>query len=101
MDKLEELFRLQMRFQQNFGFWPELYKIISAMMAESGELWGKSGGKWWKKHNSTKEEQVDELVDILHFFLMACLELKMTPQELFDAYVKKLDVNYKRQKEGY
>ena len=105
-DKLDELFRLQKEFQTKYGFFPTLDKWASALTAEGGELWtastdGKGQGKWWKKQPDTREHQVEELVDILHFFLGACLCLDMTPEELFDAYTKKLGVNYKRQQEGY
>ena len=100
-DKLDELFRKQKEFQDVCNLHPELKDICAALMAEGGELWGKVGGKWWKKHKTSTEEQIEELVDILHFFLTACLALHVSPKELFDSYCKKLDINYKRHKEGY
>lgn len=106
LDKLEEIFKLQKEFQEKYGYFPALDKWASALMSEGGELWtastdGKGQGKWWKKQADTREHQVEELVDILHFFLGACICLNVSPQELFDAYTKKLGVNYQRQREGY
>ena len=100
MDKLDELFSKQKNFQFHTGFNPELKDICSALMSEGGELWA-TCGKWWKKRQSTREKQVEETVDILHFFLTLCLRLGITPQELYDAYCEKLKVNYQRQADGY
>ena len=101
MDKLDELFKLQKEFQEKYNYQPELSQIAAALTAEGGELWNESGGKWWKKAKLSKAKQVGELVDILHFFLLACLNLGITPSELFEAYVAKLGVNYKRQEGNY
>jgi len=100
-DKLDSLFILQKEFQDKCSYWPELKDVAAALQAEGGELWGESEGKWWKKHKPSREKQVFELADILHFFLIACLKLDVTPQELFDVYTKKLEVNYQRHKDGY
>lgn len=111
-DKLDELFKLQKGINdfiiktKGLSELPHLDKWATAIMHEGGELWsastdGKGDGKWWKENPDTREHQIEELVDILHFFLGACLSLNLTPQELFDAYHNKLGVNYKRQKDGY
>ena len=100
-DKLDSLFILQKEFQDKYGFWPELHDICSAGASEYLELWAKSSGKWWKKTQTSKKEQVEELVDILHFFLLSCLKLELSPQKLFDEYKKKLEINVKRQESGY
>jgi dimeric dUTPase (all-alpha-NTP-PPase superfamily) len=101
-DKLDELFKMQREFQDEHGYWPDLHHVCAAGAAEFLELWAKSGGKWWKKHKvALKEEQVEELVDVLHFFLLACLKLEITPLELFDAYKEKLNVNIERAKNNY
>jgi len=101
-DKLELLFMMQAKFQFRFRFTKVgLDKIASAIMAEGGELWEKGKGKWWSKKTHPREEKVEEMIDILHFFLIGCLELGITPQELLDEYSKKLAENYRRQKRGY
>ncbi len=100
-DKLNSLFKMQKEFQDRCGYWPDLKDVAAALQAEAGELWGESSGKWWKKHKPTREKQLGELADILHFFLIACLKIDVTPQELFDVYSKKLEINYQRHKDGY
>lgn len=102
MDKLDLLFQMQQKFQNKYGFkMVGLDKLASAIMAEGGELWKIGEGKWWSKKTYPRSEKVEELVDILHFFLIACLELGVTSQELLDEYSKKLAENYKRQIRGY
>lgn len=116
-DKLELLFWMQTKFQNRFGYHPELKDVATALMDEGGELletalatlivkhsgklWKKSGGKWWSKKIYSKGNKLEELVDILHFYLVYCIALGVTPQELFDEYSKKLAENYRRQKVGY
>jgi len=75
--------------------------IASAIMTEAGELWGVSGGKWWSKKQYQDEEKKEELIDILHFFLAYCVEMKISTQELYELYVSKLSENYERQLKGY
>lgn len=108
MDKLDLLFQMQKKFQNKYGWKIPLYVVASALMCEGGELWKisrekrlKYSGKWWSKKEYSREQKVGELIDILHFFLIACLELSMTPQELLDEYSKKIAENYRRQIRGY
>ena len=98
---LDDMLTMQEDFQARWNMYPSLDKIASAMGAESiGELWKKSGGKWWSKKIYTHEERLDELVDILHFFLQYMIAEKVTSLELFNVYCKKLKENYKRQESG-
>jgi len=103
MDKLDLLFQMQQKFQNKYGFKDiGLDRLASAIMAEGGELWKIGEGKWWSKKIYPREQKVEELIDILHFFLTACLEINITPQELLDEYSKKLAENYRRQiRRGY
>jgi hypothetical protein len=71
------------------------------MASESLELWAKSKGKWWSKKSFPKETQVEELVDVLHFFLLYMIKRGITADELFEAYKVKLAENYRRQEQGY
>lgn len=60
-----------------------------------------------KDHRATeigqvdREEYVEELVDCLHFYLEIAIASGITPQELFEAYMKKGKINEKRILEGY
>lgn len=101
MDMLKTILKLQREFQNKWGFHPHLKDICSAMAAEAMELWAISGGKWWSKKKHSKEKQVEELVDILHFFLTYMVERDISAQELFIAYKQKLAINHQRQVEGY
>lgn len=64
---------------------------------------------WSKKSNNMSPEQrkeafdkaKEEFVDVFHFVINIALALRISPQELFAAYVLKNDVNHDRQKEGY
>jgi len=100
-DILETMLRLQREFQEKWGFHPPLKDICSAMMAECGELWAKSEGKWWSKKIYSKGVKLGELVDILHFFLTYMVESDISVIELFVAYEQKLAVNHQRQVKGY
>lgn len=42
-----------------------------------------------------------ELVDVLHFLVDAMLATGMSAQDMFDLYVKKNQVNFNRQDQGY
>jgi len=101
MNCLEEMLKLQKSFQEKFGFNPPLHLIASAIMAEAGELWEASEGKWWSKKKHVNDTRLEELVDILHFFLAYCVRIDVSAKELFERYAQKLEVNYKRQFEGY
>jgi len=99
--KLELLLKMQKKFQNKFSYHPPLHLIASAIMHEGGELWTVSRGKWWSKKTYPKEEQIEELIDILHFWLIYCVELNLSPDEILDSYSKKLAENYRRQIRGY
>jgi hypothetical protein len=101
-DKLDILLELQAEFQRKYKdrFKFSLHRVCSAMASESLELWTKSKGKWWSKKAYSKEVQLDELVDVLHFFLLYMIKRGITSDELFVAYKKKLLENYKRQESG-
>ena len=42
-----------------------------------------------------------ECVDILHFWLLLCLKIGASPNEIFNAYYDKMQTNIRRQEEGY
>jgi len=101
MEILEEMLKMQKKFQDKYGYYPPLHRVASAIASEAMELWQAGKGKWWSKKDYNRHDKVEEVVDILHFFLIACLELGISAQELFDEYSKKLAENYRRQKRGY
>lgn len=95
------MLKLQKEFQDKYGFYPELKDIASALTSEGIELWKASEGKWWSKKKYPHSYKVEELVDLLHFFLLYMIVEQITPEELFEAYCSKLKENYARQERGY
>lgn len=58
--------------------------------------------KHWKKPVLVDEEKVkNELVDVFIFFMNAVNIVGMTEDELFSRTLKKMDINKKRQENGY
>ena len=56
---------------------------------------------WSKKGSESKERLLDEYVDVLHFWLSIGLQLGFAPEEVAQAYLKKNEENYRRQRENY
>lgn len=113
-DGLEVLLRLQGKFQKEHGFefWnlepgkrrDMLIRQLFAAISELSEA-GDEVNKWWKKGSKEpealeqKREQIlEEMVDSLHFFLSSLLTMKVSAAEVSEMYLKKLGVNFERQK---
>lgn len=119
MSRLRDLFQEQLKL--NIHINSEFKKIVEsgdielkrkwlnntciAMQCEIAECLESSGYKWWKKLPEWTEENVHnlkiELVDILHFLVMGMQVLGMDDDEMWDLYLKKKELNHKRQNEGY
>jgi dimeric dUTPase (all-alpha-NTP-PPase superfamily) len=112
---LEEIFAHQRDFQKQHGFdfWDEspekrremFIRQLFAAISELGEA-GDEVNKWWKKGckepealGQKKEEILEEMVDVLHFYMGALLTLGCDGKDVADAYLKKLSVNHERQKD--
>jgi dimeric dUTPase (all-alpha-NTP-PPase superfamily) len=115
-DGLSEIFAHQKEFQEKHGFdfWklsPEkrrdmFIRQIFAAMSELAEA-GDEVNKWWKKGckepealEQKKEEILEEMVDVLHFYMGALLTIGCDGKDVADAYLKKLSVNHERQKDA-
>ena len=108
MDKLDEIFALQKKYQDDLaerrglhGIPMEqwLQKQTLAMLSELAELLEEVNFKWWKNPKPVDSDRVkEELVDILHFFVSMCLSAGLTPQELHDRYTSKNKENFARQR---
>jgi dimeric dUTPase (all-alpha-NTP-PPase superfamily) len=106
MDKFEEMLRLQKEFQDTYKgrFTFTKFRVSIAMLLEAVEVMeaqdfgdGKNF-KWWsKKPLPSREERIEEMVDVFHFFMLLMLEDEVTVTEFFEAYKKKLAENYARQ----
>lgn len=116
MDRLEEIFSLQAKFNDELierrhleGIsneqWIQMQTL--AMLSEMAELIDEVNFKWWKNPKPVNPDNVKgELVDILHFFVSMCLRAGMDAEELHRLYLDKNKENFDRQhgrseKKGY
>jgi dimeric dUTPase (all-alpha-NTP-PPase superfamily) len=73
-----------------------------AMTQEIAELIDSFPWKWWAKYQKIDEQNARvEVVDLFHFLVSLAQTLGMTAQDIYDGYVKKNEVNHKRQESGY
>lgn len=73
-----------------------------AIRQEVAELTDSVPWKWWAKYQKYDEQNVRvEIVDILHFFISLAQVAGMSADDVFQAYCKKNEINFKRQESGY
>ena len=73
-----------------------------AMTQELAELTDSVPWKWWAKYQKFDEQNARvEVVDLLHFLISLAQVLGMSADDVFQAYLKKNEVNFKRQESGY
>jgi dimeric dUTPase (all-alpha-NTP-PPase superfamily) len=107
MDKLENIFKYQNRFDselmerrglENIPMDVWIQKETLAMLSELAELIDEVNFKWWKNEKPVDTDKVkEELVDILHFFVSMCLKTGMDANELHQRYLNKNKENFARQ----
>ena len=80
-----------------------LVKTARNIMMEGAELMDELNWKDWKKTRVEPDwEQVKyEIADIMAFLMNACIEVGMTHEDLFNYYMRKVELNVKRQEKGY
>jgi dimeric dUTPase (all-alpha-NTP-PPase superfamily) len=111
-DKLDELFRMQASLNQRIGVdttamsdeektkW--LLNYSRAMSQEMAELIDSVPWKWWAKYQKFDEQNARvEVVDLFHFLISMAQVLGMSADDVFNAYIKKNQVNLQRQDSGY
>ncbi|MGJ3241447.1 MAG: dUTPase [Opitutales bacterium] len=112
MDKLEEIFSLQDTLNRRIGVelegLPEAEKTqwvlnyTRAMQQELAELVDSVPWKWWAKYQSFDEQNAKvEVIDLFHFLISLAQALGMSADDVYQAYVKKNEVNHARQDAGY
>jgi len=112
MDKLEEIFHMQDALNRRIGVnlppptdeekakW--ILNYTRAMQQETAELIDSVPWKWWAKYQKFDEQNARvEVVDLFHFLISAAQVLGMTAEDVFLAYTRKNEVNFKRQDTGY
>lgn len=110
-DKLEEMFDHQVKFQEKLGTLPFksmsdriqfIKDMVLATYSEIDEFLREVPWKPWKKHQEYNQENAkEELVDEFHFFMNRCIAVDLDADELHKRYLKKNEINHKRQADGY
>ena len=73
-----------------------------AMSQEIAELTDSVPWKWWAKYQKFDSQNARvEVVDLFHFLISLAQVLGMSAQDVFQAYLKKNQVNFQRQEAGY
>jgi dimeric dUTPase (all-alpha-NTP-PPase superfamily) len=111
-DQLRELFRMQQALNERIGVrtaamseaektqW--VLNYCRALSQEIAELTDSVPWKWWAKYQKFDEQNARvEVVDLFHFLISLAQVLGMSADDVFAAYVKKNEVNFKRQETGY
>jgi dimeric dUTPase (all-alpha-NTP-PPase superfamily) len=111
-DKLDEIFRLQSELNARIGVRLEnltdeekahwILNYTRAMSQELSELVDSVPWKWWAKYQKFDEQNARvEVIDLFHFLISIAQVLGMRADDVFEAYVKKNQINHQRQETGY
>ncbi len=111
-DQLRELWRLQRALNERIGVHTEgmtetdktrwVLNYCRAMSQEIAELTDSVPWKWWARYQTFDAQNARvEVVDLFHFLISLAQVLGMSADDVFAAYVKKNEVNFKRQETGY
>jgi len=111
-DQLRELFQMQKALNARIGVHTDamseadktkwVLNYTRAMSQEIAELTDSVPWKWWAKYQKFDEQNARvEVVDLFHFLISLAQVLGMSADDVFNAYVKKNEVNFKRQESGY
>ena len=112
MDKLDEIFDQQKALNNRIGVNTDAMSVddkaqwvlnyTRAMQQEIAELIDSVPWKWWAKYQEFDEQNAKvEVVDLFHFLISIAQVLGMSPEDVYEAYVKKNKVNHNRQESGY
>jgi dimeric dUTPase (all-alpha-NTP-PPase superfamily) len=112
MDKLEEIFRMQEALNRRIGVtlpppteeeaakW--ILNYTRAMSQELAELVDSVPWKWWAKYQKFDAQNARvEVVDLFHFLVSLAQTLGLSAEDVYQAYLKKNEVNHQRQESGY
>src|SRR3984885_15016710 len=111
-DQLRELFRMQKSLNERIGVKTDgmseeektkwILNYCRAMSQEMAELTDSVPWKWWAKTKKlNKQTPRGKGGDFFHFLISMAQVLGMSADDVFAGYVKKNEVNFKRQESGY
>jgi dimeric dUTPase (all-alpha-NTP-PPase superfamily) len=111
-DKLEAIFALQAALNRRIGVdtsaldqagqtqW--VLNYIRAMQQELAELTDSVPWKWWAKYQQFDAQNARvEVVDLFHFLVSIAQVLGLSAEDIYQAYLKKNQINHQRQDSGY
>ena len=111
-DQLRELFRMQKALNERIGVrtdgmseedktkWAPNY--CRALTQEIAGLSDSVPWKWWARYQKLDQQNARvEVVDLFHFLISLARVLGMSADDVFNTYVKKNEVNFKRQESGH
>jgi dimeric dUTPase (all-alpha-NTP-PPase superfamily) len=111
-DKLEAIFALQAALNRRIGVdtaaldeagqvqWTLNY--VRAMQQELAELTDSVPWKWWAKYQKFDRQNARvEVVDLFHFLVSIAQTLGLSADDIYQAYLKKNQINHQRQDSGY
>ena len=111
-DQFRELWRMQKALNARIGVNTDsmtdeektkwILNYCRAMTQEIAELTDSVPWKWWAKYQKFDAQNARvEMVDLFHFLISLAQVLGMSADDVFAAYIKKNEVNFKRQDSGY
>lgn len=111
-DRLQQIWDLQRALNRRIGVPTEnlteqekitwVLNYCRAMSQEIAELTDSVPWKWWAKYQKFDEQNARvEVVDLFHFLISLAQVLGMSAEDLYQAYLKKNQVNFQRQESGY
>ncbi len=111
-DLLEEMFRMQAEINRRIGVdttalpedqQPEwILNFCRALAQETAELVDSVPWKWWARYQTYDRQNARiEVVDLFHFLISLAQIVGLTARDVYDLYVKKNALNFRRQDEGY
>jgi dimeric dUTPase (all-alpha-NTP-PPase superfamily) len=111
-DKLEAIFALQAALNRRIGVdtatldeagqtqW--ILNYVRAMQQELAELTDSVPWKWWAKYQEFDRQNARvEVVDLFHFLVSIAQTLGLSADDIYQAYLKKNQINHQRQDSGY
>lgn len=111
-DKLETMFNMQAALNARIGVDLEnlntetqtrwVLNYTRAMQQELAELIDCVPWKWWAKYQKFDLDNARvEVIDLFHFLISLAQTLGLSAEDVFNIYLKKNEVNHKRQDSGY
>jgi len=111
-DQLAAMFDMQAALNRRIGVdtvnMPEdeqpkwVLNYCRALTQETAELVDSVPWKWWAKYQTYDRQNARvEVVDLFHFLISLAQVLGLSAQDVHDLYMKKNQVNFQRQENGY